>query len=282
MRGRTKCPKCGNRFILEVPDQAIGEYPASCPKCGHSFNIDVKKYSWEGETDEVVPPSLHVKPHSSKPMIAGVLLIIVFILGIIMGGLIGFSEDLIGEGVSQMGGTGSYGAIVKNETGDPLVNVTVVLVNNSNISTVTDENGEFLLEDIPTGYHEMKLIKENYTTLIVKILVFPQWRSELKEKFIIEKGEGENHIDSELVKTFEKVTSMLPVCSTIFIIFAVIALLGGILSIRRKNLLVAVVCSILGIFSIGFFIGSILSIAALILILLSKEEFGEKPNEVKF
>ena len=276
MRGRTKCPKCGNRFILEVPDQSIGEYPASCPECGHSFNIDIKKYSWEGETDEVVPPSLHVKPSSSKPMIAGILLIIVFILGIIMGGLIGFSEDLIGEGVSQMGGTGSYGAIVKDENGDPLANVTVILVNNPNIYTETDENGKFLLENVPTGYQKINLSKDGYESLIIKTLIFPGKFEE--DGFVMKEGSGERRVESLAVKAID----FLPICSVVFIIFAVIALLGGILSIRRKNLLVAVVCSILGIFSIGFLVGSILSIAALILILLSKEEFGEKPNEVKF
>ncbi len=275
MRGRTKCPKCGNRFILEVPDQAIGEYPASCPECGHSFNIDVKKYSWEGETDEVVPPSLHVKPHSSKPMIAGVLLIIVFVLGIATGILF---NDIIEEGIENMGGTGTFKGIVRDENGY-LPDVTVALVNYPTINDTTDENGKFLLKKVPTGYQKINLSKENYTTLTVRILVLPGTGA-IKEKIVMEKGSGNSTINSDFVKMFDMVTGVI--CPIIFVIFGVFALLGGILSIQRKHFAVAIIGSVFGILSFGFFIGSILSIAALILILLSKEEFGEKPNEVKF
>ncbi len=275
MRGRTKCPKCGNRFILEVPNQAIGEYPASCPECGHSFNIDVKKYSWEGETDEVVPPSLHVKPSSSKPMIAGVLLIIVFVLGIATGILF---NDIIEEGIEGRGGTGEFKGIVKDEY-RYLPDVTVALVNYPTINDTTDENGEFLLKKVPTGYQKINLSKENYITLTVRILVLPGTGA-IKEKIVMEKGSGNSIINSDFVKMFDMVTGVI--CPIIFVIFGVFALLGGILSIQRKHFAVAIIGSVFGILSFGFFIGSILSIAALILILLSKEEFGEKPNEVKF
>lgn len=39
MKGRTRCPKCEHRFILEVPDDVIDKYVTSCPKCGTTFSI---------------------------------------------------------------------------------------------------------------------------------------------------------------------------------------------------------------------------------------------------
>ena len=63
-------------------------------------------------------------------------------------------------------------------------------------------------------------------------------------------------------------------CSIILLIFSVIALLGAVASLKRKNIDVAVAGALLGIFSFGFFmLGSILSIISLFIILRSKEEF---------
>jgi hypothetical protein len=266
---------------LEVPDETIGKYQTFCPKCGHQFNINVKgKYSWEEwKPNQVVPPLMHQKPRTSKPQIAGALLIIVFILGAIMGGLLGFGSGMIDEAIDNVGGTGEFKGVVKDANGS-LPNVTVSLVNDPNISDTTDEDGKFSLE-VPTGYQKINLSKENYTTLIVRILVLPGMEA-IKEKFVMEEGSGNKSIDSESVKIFEEVKDMLPIFSAIFIAFAIIALFGGIFSIHRKYFAIAIVGSIFGILSFGFFIGTILSVAALILILLSKEEFGEKPNEVKF
>lgn len=216
-----------------------------------------------------------MKPSSSKPMIAGILLIIVFVLGIATGILF---NDIIEEGIENMGGTGTFKGIVRDENGY-LPDVTVALVNYPTINDTTDENGKFLLKKVPTGYQKINLSKENYTTLTVRILVLPGTGA-IKEKIVMEKGSGNSTINSDFVKMFDMVTGVI--CPIIFVIFGVFALLGGILSIQRKHFAVAIIGSVFGILSFGFFIGSILSIAALILILLSKEEFGEKPNEVKF
>lgn len=62
-------------------------------------------------------------------------------------------------------------------------------------------------------------------------------------------------------------------CVAIIGVFSVFALLGGLFSLRKKNFAIAIVGAILGIFTLGFFIGSILSILALIFIAISKNAF---------
>jgi len=69
----------------------------------------------------------------------------------------------------------------------------------------------------------------------------------------------------------------------IILIFSVFALLGSIFLYKRSRFNIAIICSFISIFSIGFyFFGSILSIIALIIILNSKEEFVDEKKEKIF
>lgn len=69
------------------------------------------------------------------------------------------------------------------------------------------------------------------------------------------------------------VTGVIWICGAIGIILSLFALLGGIMSLLRKNWALALVGGILGLFTIGFIIGSVLSLVALILIAVSKKEY---------
>ena len=73
------------------------------------------------------------------------------------------------------------------------------------------------------------------------------------------------------------------ILSIIIMIFSIFALIGSIASIKRLNLYIILITSFMGIFTIGFFfIGSILSIIAMIIIISSKEEFINEKKEKKF
>ena len=61
--------------------------------------------------------------------------------------------------------------------------------------------------------------------------------------------------------------------SIVIIIFSVFAFIGFTAAFKRRYLNAATICAFLGIFSIGFFVGLVLSIVALALIMLSREEF---------
>jgi len=65
------------------------------------------------------------------------------------------------------------------------------------------------------------------------------------------------------------VSGLLLVCGAIFIVFGLLALLGGIFALQRKNYAIALVGAIFALFS-GFLIFGIL---ALIFIVLAKDEF---------
>ena len=61
--------------------------------------------------------------------------------------------------------------------------------------------------------------------------------------------------------------------SIVVIIFSIFAFVGFVTTLKRRYLEVAAICAFLAIFSIGFFVGIVLSIAALVLIISAKEEF---------
>jgi hypothetical protein len=77
--------------------------------------------------------------------------------------------------------------------------------------------------------------------------------------------------------TMEQIQEIIGICAIIGVIISIFPLLGGILSIKRKMWGFCIVMSILGLFTIGpFLLSSILSFIALILIVISKNEFQLK------
>ena len=74
--------------------------------------------------------------------------------------------------------------------------------------------------------------------------------------------------------TAEQAKELLTTCGTIGIILSIFPILGGILSIKRKIWVVALIGAIIGLF--GFLlliIPGILALAGLILIAMSRQEF---------
>lgn len=79
------------------------------------------------------------------------------------------------------------------------------------------------------------------------------------------------------------VNNVLNACGVITLIFGFFLLVGGIFAIKKVHWGVAFIGSILGIFSIGpMFIGSVLSIGALILLIMAKDEFKGKGKEQQY
>ena len=70
------------------------------------------------------------------------------------------------------------------------------------------------------------------------------------------------------------VSGIVTICGAIGIIFSIFPLIGGIFAIQRKMWGLGVAGGVLGIFSLGFFIGSILALIGLILVAVSRREFA--------
>ena len=133
----------------------------------------------------------------------------------------------------------------------------------------TDKEGYFSI-NLSSGKHRILIEKEGYISKNISIGVFPI-KSIFRQKFVMKEGEGEERQKSITAFAID----ILPMMALAIIIISIPALIGGIFCLLRKYRFIAIIGAFFGIFSIGFFIGTVLSIIALILILTSREDFAK-------
>lgn len=267
MKGKARCPHCRQNVVVEVPDGASGEQVVTCPQCGMDFRVNVdERYSWEEETPSI-HPSVHLDTRSLKPVVAGVLLIVIFLLGAAMAGALLFSMDTM----TDTGMTGSYSGTVVDEGGDGMMDVNVSVAG-TNLTATTDASGEFTLTNVSGGKQTLVFSKPGYKTLRAEVFVLPFDIAVPAQDFSMEPGqETESTSQRGMIVT---VLDLAPVLAGGIVALSVVALVGGILAILRKHFVVAVIGAVCGTIA-GFFsiIGIPLGIIALVLLLISKEEF---------
>jgi len=269
MKGRTTCPKCKKEFVLDLPEDNKN-HEVTCPKCNHNFSIKTKcdekksgaECSWEeyGEPRKTILSSMKTK--TNKPLICAIILLCVFGLGI---STTVFSEMFVETSLdtaSAIGLTGTVKITITDQFNNSLDNITVVL-NGETIEC--NENGTYYKQGVELGIQTLLLSRaESYKTKKAELLIVPFIVTE--STFEMEEGSGQA----------ETVYFDFIGCSIIFGIFSVFALLGMIACFKRQHFDLAIAGSFLAIFSFGFFfIGSIISIIAFVIIMMSREEFED-------
>lgn len=298
------CPNC-NYFneVKLISSKDVRMYSVVCRGCKEKFVIDLAEKRQEEtqdfnlpppEEDETTPPSWmkpktrneedynlpppdedyygpippwvkQKKEKSSLPVIAGVLLIVVFVLGIIWSGLVILSNEEMIE--SSFGRNGKITGKVVDENGKPIVDAQVEVVGKS-ISDNTNTNGEYELSNIPGGNQKIRASMTGKKSVNTWALVKGDKQT---IDFTLTDGTGEEEASNSLGENMLENT--FKVCGIMMAIFAIFALIGGIFAIMKKNYKLALMGAIIGIISIGFVIGSVLSITALFMILKSKDSF---------
>ena len=175
--------------------------------------------------------------------------------------------------------------IVRSNTGTPLQYVKVSIVDKQ-LFTTTDARGKFILLDVPPGKQEIMVEKEGYTTIIHKAFITPSgsWLEQFRDydpdayekefEFELTPGEGTKRTGS--FPQFALFSCILFACAMVAVVFSIVALIGAYFAFKRRKFAITMIGAILGIFSLGFFIGAILSIVALFLLILSSDEFKRR------
>ena len=265
-KGRTKCPSCRKEIIIDLPDKAKKQ-KVSCPECRTKFFIDITPEDikskdeclWieHGEPRKTILSSK--KPKTNRPKIAGMLLICVLIIGIIT---VIFSDAFISSSldiVSSAGITGSIKIKVLDFSNNSIENAAIKI---ENLTGFTDKDGVVNIKNIYYGIKTIEISKSGYKNQTLKKLVIPF----LNFETVIKLAEGEGHE--------EKAENNSLACSLIIIILLVFTFLAAISCLKRKTVDIALFGSFISIFTFGFFfICSILSIIAFIIIYKSMEEF---------
>jgi len=72
----------------------------------------------------------------------------------------------------------------------------------------------------------------------------------------------------------EDLQNVLSLCGALAMVFGLVAVVGGIFGMMRKNFALGIVGGIFGMLGVGFAFGALLAIIGLILIALSRKEFS--------
>jgi hypothetical protein len=194
-------------------------------------------------------------------LIAVLLLICVFAIGITTAAFPEtFIESTLDIGTTA-GITGTLEIRVTDQLNSSIDNVSITI---NDAVDFTNEKGVATFDDVELGIQTIELSKDNYASQNNEIVVLPFIVT--NQDITIENATGKvKNIDFDSTG-----------CTLILAIFSVCALLAMITSLRRRHIDVAMAGSFLGIFSFGFFfIGSILSIIAFVIIWKSRDEFED-------
>ncbi len=265
MKGKTVCPNCKENFVIDLPKDEE-KHKVSCPNCRYEFNVrpscnkEGDDCSWEeyGEPRKTILSA--IKPETRKPFIAVILLLIVFSVGITTAV---FSEVFIESSLdlaSDMGFTGDVKLVITDEENNSLDQIDVY-INGNKIEH--QSNGTYYEKELEPGVQTIQLESSSgFKNQEMELLIPPFITTE--KEIVMQEGPGDA----------KKVYFDTLGCSVIILIFSVFALLSMISCMKHQHFDLAVAGSFIAIFSFGFFfIGSILSIIAFILIILSRDEF---------
>ena len=268
MKGRTNCPKCKHEFILELKEDRK-EHSVTCPNCNNKFIIKAEckdpksnlECSWEEHGEPRKTILSKIKPKTNKPMVAAIVLFCVFAIGL---NTALFSDVFVGSSLDIASGVGLTGTVKITVIDSENKSIQEANIKIDGIIGKTDAKGIFSVNELDLGVKTLEISYANNKTYKREILVTPFLNYE--DSIKLNEGEG----NEELIK-FNSSS-----CTLIILIFSIFTLLGSIVCIKRQHFDVAVVGSLIGIFSFGFFfIGSILSIIAFIIIYRSKDEFED-------
>ncbi|HIM86571.1 MAG TPA: carboxypeptidase regulatory-like domain-containing protein, partial [Candidatus Poseidoniales archaeon] len=196
---------------------------------------------------------------------AGVLLSIVFVLGILSGVAYGLKwsnqeTQWDNEGLSAVHGT------VIDEYGNSLEGVKVEV---GDKKTDTNKQGKYYLYDLTGDEARLNFVMEGYGTVVVWMNI----RADGTNIMEIEMNEGEEQTNYDYRKNVAKPWPPNYTLAPIFMIASIVALIGSSAALLHQNFKIAILGCLFGVLSYGFLIGSVLSVVALSLLLVDRERF---------
>ena len=196
---------------------------------------------------------------------AGILLSIVFVLGILAGIAYGLKwsnqeTQWDNEGLSSVHGT------VIDRDGTPLEGVRV---ETSGKMAYTNVQGKYYLYDLVGDEARVNFVMDGYGTVVVWMDI----RADGTNILEIEMSEGQKQTDYDYRNDVAKPWPPNYALAPIFMIAAMVTLMGSSAALLHQNFRIALLGCLFGILSYGFLVGSVLSVVALSLLLVDRERF---------
>jgi len=217
-------------------------------------------YRWDNISN------LNEKPKTPAQW-AGILLSIVFVLGILSGIAYGIKWNNQDSQWNNEGLSSVHGTII-DTNGDAIEGAKVEA---NNKKAYSNPQGKYYLYDLVGDEIQITFSMEGYGDVIVWINI----RSEGTNILNIELLE-ENIQNYDYRKNIAEPWPPNYALAPIFMISAMITLMGSSAALLQQNFKTAIAGCLFGIISYGFLIGSILSVIALSLLLVDRESFERK------
>ena len=218
-------------------------------------------YTWENINN------LSEKPKSNAQW-AGILLSIVFVLGLLSGVMYGLKWNNQEDQWDNNGLSSVHGSVI-DEDGNAMEGVAVY---GGNKQTTTNNQGQYYLYDLQGEEISILFSIEGYKDVSVWMDIRSGSANILEVE--IEKGDGDIKLDlrKQIAEPWPPNYALAP----IFMISALITLMGSAAALLQENFKIAITGCLFGIISYGFLIGSILSVVALALLLIDYQKFNSK------
>ena len=218
-------------------------------------------YAWENINN------LNEKPKSNAQW-AGILLSVVFVLGLLSGIMYGLKWNNQEDQWDNNGLSSVHGSVI-DEDGNAMEGVAVY---GGDKQTTTNYQGQFYLYDLPGQEISILFSIEGYKDVSVWIDI----RSGSANILEVEIEEGDGNIKLDYRKQIAEPWPPNYALAPIFMVSALITLMGSAAALLQENFRIAITGCLFGIISYGFLIGSILSVVALALLLTDYQKFNSK------
>ena len=219
------------------------------------FNNLKDAYRWD---------NLKYEEQKTPAQWAGILLSIVFVLGLMSGIAYGIKWNNQETQWSSEGLSAIHGTVI-DTNGEAIENV---IVEANGRKTSTNPQGWYVIYDLVGDDVEIKFTMEGYGD----VTVWTNLRSEGTNVLDIELLEG-NPQKFDYRKEVNEPWPPNYALAPIFMIASIVALMGGSAALLQQNFRMAVAGCLCGVISYGFLLGTILSIVALSLILVDRKKY---------
>ena len=225
---------------------------------------------------------LELTEGEKRRRLASTLVMIGALMGVLSGTLIlqGNPSGLLNSSIFKSTDSLDIHGFVLDEEGYPVANVSIELVNldsgSVRNSSISDENGRYVINSVLAQEYELHLMKEGYETVILSFVPEPIGVPPIT----MVEGDGERYVD-DYTKTQGWSLENAVALATFEGLFTLGCALVGIhasFEIKRKKRYrrTQALCWV-GLFSRGMIIfGPALILAGMILIMLNKEDFADQ------
>ena len=217
-------------------------------------------YRWDNISN------LNEKPKTPAQW-AGILLSIVFVLGILSGIAYGIKWNNQDNQWNSEGLSSVHGTII-NTDGEAIEGAKVEA---NNKKAYSNPQGKYYLYDLVGDEVQITFTMEGYGDVIVWINIRSEGTNILNIE-LLEENTLKHDYRNDIAEPWPPNYALAP----IFMISAMITLMGSSAALLQQNFKTAIAGCLFGIISYGFLIGSILSVIALSLLLVDRESFERK------